>query len=158
MTSFPGFIPLMNKVGGEELAESFVVAIDGPSAAGKGNAGQENRAHYYDFAHLDTGIPLYRAVAHRPGCKTGQEKTEQNATEIGGPAFRTGIGWQVPRIARARLWASIASEISVFPKVRQALKEWQQEFRRPVPPGGKKGRSVGWPGHRNQSSVPRRSG
>jgi len=43
--------------------KKFVVAIDGPVAAGKGTLGRRV-ANYFGFAYLDTGA-LYRAVAMR---------------------------------------------------------------------------------------------
>ena len=39
---------------------SFIVAIDGPAAAGKGTVSKAVAAHF-GFAHLDTGL-LYRVV------------------------------------------------------------------------------------------------
>ena len=38
-----------------------VIAIDGPSASGKGTLGKR-LAHHYGYRHLDTGV-IYRAVA-----------------------------------------------------------------------------------------------
>ena len=40
---------------------NFVVAIDGPAAAGKGTIATAV-ANHYGFSHLDSGL-LYRAVA-----------------------------------------------------------------------------------------------
>jgi len=43
--------------------KSLVIAIDGPSAAGKGTLGRRLAARY-GLAYLDTGL-IYRAVAAR---------------------------------------------------------------------------------------------
>ena len=40
---------------------SFVIAIDGPAASGKGTLARR-LAEYYNLPHLDTGL-LYRATA-----------------------------------------------------------------------------------------------
>ena len=59
-TSFPAFRPLMERLGARLLV-SFVIAIDGPAASGKGTLARRLAAHY-GLPHLDTGL-LYRATA-----------------------------------------------------------------------------------------------
>lgn len=114
------------------MGNNIVIAIDGPSAAGKGTLAKKI-AHYYDLAHLDTGA-LYRAVAFGL-LQAGFEKTEQNATNI---AQHLDQAWLKSPALRGEDVAGIASEISIFPLVREALKDWQRNFAK-VPPGGKKG-------------------
>ena len=65
-TSFPDFVPLMNRLGaafrGDRVSGApIVVAIDGPAASGKGTLARR-LARHFGFAHLDTG-KLYRATA-----------------------------------------------------------------------------------------------
>ena len=44
---------------------SFIIAIDGPAASGKGTIARA-LARHYGFHHLDTGL-LYRAAGARGG-------------------------------------------------------------------------------------------
>ena len=53
---------------------SFIVAIDGPAAAGKGTVSKAVAAHF-GFAHLDTGL-LYRVVGRVALEKIGRSLDE----------------------------------------------------------------------------------
>lgn len=111
----------------------MIIAIDGPSGSGKGTLGKR-LAHHLDFAFLDTGA-LYRALAQKAlsvKVDLGSEETlatlaqtltDQDLQEEG--LRNEGVG-------------QTASEISVFPKVRQALLAFQKTFVQ-TPPKGKKG-------------------
>lgn len=111
---------------------SFVVAIDGPSAAGKGTLARR-LAQSLDFAYLDTGR-IYRAVAARaldlapaPG-----EAEMLRAAEALRPADLERTDLRRERIGD---WAS---RVAAVPAVRAALKAFQQRFAA-SPPGGKRG-------------------
>jgi len=101
----------------------FVVAIDGPAAAGKGTIARAVAAHF-GFAHLDTGL-IYRAV--------GKKSLEQGRGVLDGgvaalvageltAADLEGDGLRGAMVARA------ASKVAAIPEVRQALLEFQRRF------------------------------
>lgn len=117
---------------------SFVIAVDGPAASGKGTIASR-LAEAYDMPMLDSGL-LYRAVGvllHRHGgdfddveaaTKVARELTAEMLTD---PAFRT------------REAGEAASRVAVHTPVRLALREMQQAFARR--PGGAviDGRDIG---------------
>lgn len=117
---------------------TFVVAIDGPAASGKGTVARAVARHF-GFSHLDTGL-LYRAVGKRlldehgtdaPAGEPARVARELRADELDPPALRGDA------VARA------ASEVAAIPEVRQALMEFQRGFA--ARPGGAvlDGRDIG---------------
>lgn len=121
----------------QNTPQSIVIAVDGPSASGKGTIARKLAAHF-DFAHLDTGL-LYRATglaALRAGKKPSDPAAAEEAARnldpsnimklAGDPALRSDE-------------ASVAaSEVGAIPGVRAALLKFQQDFAA-NPPDGKKG-------------------
>ena len=112
------------------LAQSFVVAIDGPAAAGKGTLARR-LAERFGLAHLDTGR-LYRATAFL-------------VLEAGGdPADPVVANAAARRIDLARLGdpalnneaiARASSVVAAIPAVRETLLRMQRDFAaRPPPP------------------------
>jgi cytidylate kinase len=97
---------------------SFVVAIDGPAAAGKGTLSRAVAAHF-GFAHLDTGL-LYRAVGQRAlaGEDPLQAARTLQTTDLENDALRTA------EVAQA------ASSIAAIADVRAALLDFQRAFAR----------------------------
>jgi len=95
---------------------SFIVAIDGPAAAGKGTISKAVAAHF-GFAHLDTGL-LYRAV----GAKTLLGQDAVVAARALDPVDLEDDTLRTPEVAQA------ASQIAVVPAVRQALVDFQRSF------------------------------
>ncbi len=95
---------------------SFVVAIDGPAAAGKGTIAKAVAAHF-GFAHLDTGL-LYRAV----GAKVLAGVSPVAAALALDPVDLESEDLRTPQVAQA------ASEIAVIPEVRAALVAFQRSF------------------------------
>lgn len=93
----------------------FIVAIDGPAAAGKGTISKAVAAHF-GFAHLDTGL-LYRAV----GAKTLSGTDPIDASKTLTPADMQGE-LRTPEVARA------ASKVAVIAEVRAALVDFQRNF------------------------------
>ncbi|MEO1638864.1 MAG: (d)CMP kinase [Pseudomonadota bacterium] len=95
---------------------SFVVAIDGPAAAGKGTISKAVAAHF-GFAHLDTGL-LYRAVGAKvlKGADAGATARDLSPKDLNARNLRT------PEVAQA------ASEIAVILEVREALVDFQRNF------------------------------
>jgi cytidylate kinase len=95
---------------------SFVVAIDGPAAAGKGTVAKAVAAHF-GFTHLDTGL-LYRAVARQ--VLNGIDATDAARTLI--PAQLKAGDLRTAEVAQE------ASRIAVIPEVRAALVDFQRGY------------------------------
>lgn len=97
---------------------SFIIAIDGPAAAGKGTISRAVAAHF-GFEHLDTGL-LYRAVGAKMllGMEPEEAAAELTLDDLSAPDLRG------PEVAQA------ASRVAVNPKVRSALLEFQRSFAR----------------------------
>lgn len=115
------------------MNKSFVIALDGPAASGKGTLAQLIAAAY-DFAYLDTGS-LYRGVAFAvmsAGADPGDETAATNAArnfsldQIAGADIRT------------REVGAAASKVAAMAGVRTALLDFQRRFAL-KPPGGKRG-------------------
>jgi 3-phosphoshikimate 1-carboxyvinyltransferase len=130
-TSFPGFVELMNGLGGDiqPLAtggqKPVVIAIDGPAASGKGTLARRLAEHFgYDY--LDTGS-LYRAV----GMKLVYGGKDPNDREAAMHAAETIDADDLanPRLRQERI-GQAASIVSAFPEVRGALLEFQRSFAR----------------------------
>lgn len=95
---------------------SFIVAIDGPAAAGKGTLSKAVAAHF-GFAHLDTGL-LYRAV----GAKVLQGADALAASKALAPDDLDPTHLRTADVAQA------ASKVAVIPTVRAALVDFQRDF------------------------------
>ena len=112
---------------------SFVIAIDGPAAAGKGTLARR-LARHYGLAFLDTG-KLYRAV----GLKLLLNNLLASDTLAAERAARSlrPEDLDMPGL-RDEAVAEAASVVAAQPAVRAALLDFQKEFAR-KPPGGAKG-------------------
>lgn len=111
----------------------MIIAIDGPSASGKGTLARR-LAEHLDFAHLDTGR-LYRAVGLAVVCAGGDPDDPERAIRVArkfDPAMLDD-----PELASGRA-ADAASRVSAIRGVRDALIAFQRGFAR-RPPGGKRG-------------------
>lgn len=95
---------------------SFVVAIDGPAAAGKGTISKSVATHF-GFGHLDTGL-LYRATAAR--VLGGKDPVEAARFLDTKDLERTDL--RTAEVAQA------ASEVASIPEVREALVDFQRRF------------------------------
>ena len=100
---------------------SFVVAIDGPAAAGKGTISKAVAAHF-GFAHLDTGL-LYRGVGRKAlGIENlSNVVAEKLAAELT-PEDLQRDDLRTVEVAQA------ASKVAAIPEVRQQLLEFQRNF------------------------------
>ena len=108
----------------------FVIALDGPAAAGKGTLAKRLAAHY-GFAHLDTGA-LYRAVALavlRAGGDPSDVSAATRAAEALDPATLAD-----PEL-RSAASGDASSKVAVIPGVRQALFDFQRRFAAHPPVG-----------------------
>lgn len=112
----------------------FVIAVDGPSAAGKGTLARRLAAHY-GFAFLDTGL-LYRAVGRRL-LDAGQDPADAAAAAAAAALVTSadleGGGLRDEAVAQA------ASKVAAIPEVRRVLLILQREFaaRPPALPDGR---------------------
>ncbi len=109
----------------------FIVAIDGPAAAGKGTISKGVSAHF-GFAHLDTGL-LYRAVGRR---------TLEGAEPVAAALALTPEELQLGDLRTAEI-AHAASKVAVIPEVRAALVDFQRNFARRTGGAVLDGRDIG---------------
>ncbi|MCW5746252.1 MAG: (d)CMP kinase [Alphaproteobacteria bacterium] len=110
-----------------------LIALDGPSAAGKGTLARRLAAHY-GLAHLDTGA-LYRAVGRRV-LREGRDPADaayaaQVASDL------QPVDLEDPEL-RSEATSQAASMVAAIPAVRANLLAWQRRFAA-QPPGGKPG-------------------
>jgi cytidylate kinase len=116
----------------------MIIAVDGPSAAGKGTLAR-GLAKALGFHFLDTGS-LYRAVGlmmlrhHKP--LEDAVSAAEFAASLDLSSFSDGD-------LRNEEVAHAASRISVFPKVRAALLQFQRDFARKAPGAVLDGRDIG---------------
>ncbi len=102
---------------------SFIVAIDGPAAAGKGTVSKAV-ADRFGFAHLDTGL-LYRVVGRVALEKIGPALDEAAVIAL---ATQVDIADLERDDLRTAAVAQAASKVAVIPEVREALVVLQREF------------------------------
>lgn len=116
---------------------SLVIAVDGPAASGKGTVSR-GLARHYGLPHLDTG-KLYRAVALSLVRWGGDPDSEFAALR----AVHEVSGLMDDPELKSEMVGGIASRISAYPAVREALLERQREFA--ASPGGAvlDGRDIG---------------
>lgn len=112
---------------------SFVVAIDGPAASGKGTLARK-LARHYGFAYLDTGS-LYRAVGQAVR-DAGGDPTDEKAALAAARAL--DIARIDEKTIRTREAGEAASLVAVMAPVRAAILDFQRDFAA-NPPGGQKG-------------------
>lgn len=100
----------------------MIVAVDGPAASGKGTIAKA-LARHYRLPHMDTGL-LYRAVALNLLRWNGDPESEFAALRA---CDFSQIDFADPEL-KSEAAGGIASRISVYPLVRQALVERQRAF------------------------------
>ena len=102
---------------------SFVIAIDGPAASGKGTLARR-LAEHYGLPHLDTGL-LYRAVA----CSLIDEGLPLDDVTAAEAAAR-GISLTEfdPERLRSREMGEASSVVAAIPAVRASLIDMQRSF------------------------------
>jgi CMP/dCMP kinase len=116
----------------------MIIAIDGPAASGKGTLAKR-LARHYGLRHLDTGV-IYRAVA-KALLDAGAELTDEAraaaaAMELDPEKFSD------PALKSQKV-GDAASVVSAFPKVREALVNFQRAFAAHPPGAVLDGRDIG---------------
>lgn len=115
----------------------MIIAVDGPAASGKGTIARA-LARHFDLPHMDTGL-IYRAAAFNlleTGGDPASEFAAARACDI------SQIDMDDPAL-RSETVGAIASRISAYPAVREALLQRQRDFA--AQPGGAvlDGRDIG---------------
>jgi len=115
----------------------MIIAVDGPTASGKGTIAKA-LARHYGLPHLDTGL-LYRAVGYQ--CFRDGGDPDDPSAALAATAFPDSL-LENPAL-RSEETGGLASRVSVHPAVRQALFERQRAFA--CQPGGAvlDGRDIG---------------
>jgi len=114
-----------------------IIAVDGPTASGKGTIARALAAHYR-LPHLDTGL-LYRAVGRQVFLDGGDADSAGDA--LAACSFPAGL-LDDPEL-RTEVCGALASRVSVHPEVRLALYDRQRRIA--TRPGGAvlDGRDIG---------------
>lgn len=115
----------------------MIIAVDGPTASGKGTIAKALAAHF-GLPHLDTGL-LYRAVGRQVFLDGGDP--DDGGDALAATSFPDSL-LDDPHL-RTEETGGLASRVSVHPAVRQALFERQRAFA--TQPGGAvlDGRDIG---------------
>ncbi len=101
----------------------MIIAIDGPSASGKGTLAKKLAAHYR-LAYLDTGL-LYRKVAFDV-LEAGEDAANAQAAEK--VALELDMAQVEERLLRTGKIAEAASIVAAEPRVRTAILDFQRQF------------------------------
>ncbi len=115
----------------------MIIAVDGPTASGKGTIAKRIAAHF-GVPHLDTGL-LYRAVGRQVAINDGDPDNPADA--LAACDFPDEL--MQDEILRTEETGGLASRVSVHPAVREALFKRQRAFAEQ--PGGAvlDGRDIG---------------
>jgi cytidylate kinase len=115
----------------------MIIAVDGPTASGKGTIAKALAAHY-GVPMLDTGL-LYRAVGRQVQLNGGD--ADDAADALAGCAFADSL--LDDPVLRSEVVGGLASQVSVHPAVRAMLSQRQVDFANQ--PGGAllDGRDIG---------------
>ena len=115
----------------------MIIAVDGPTASGKGTIAKALAAHF-GLPHLDTGL-LYRAVGRQVELAGGDP--DDAAVALAACDFDDAL--LTDPALRSEFVGGLASRVSIHPAVRQALYERQRSFA--TQPGGAvlDGRDIG---------------
>jgi cytidylate kinase len=115
----------------------MIIAVDGPTASGKGTIAKALAAHF-GLPHLDTGL-LYRAVGRQVALIGGNPDDAGDA--LAACAF-PDLLLDDPEL-RSEASGGLASRVSVHPAVRQALYNRQRAFATQVGGAVLDGRDIG---------------
>ena len=118
---------------------SFVIAVDGPAASGKGTVAAR-LARTYGLAFLDTGL-LYRAVGMGVLASGGDLSDEAAAEAVARSLDASGLS-EDPQLTTGEA-GEAASRVAGYPGVRAALLDLQQAFARQAGGAVLDGRDIG---------------
>ena len=115
----------------------MIIAVDGPTASGKGTIAKALAAHF-GLPHLDTGL-LYRAVGRQVELAGGDP--DDPAVALVACDFADAL--LTDPALRSEIVGGLASRVSIHPAVRKALFDRQRAFA--TQPGGAvlDGRDIG---------------
>ena len=115
----------------------MIIAVDGPTASGKGTIAKALAAHF-NLPHLDTGL-LYRAVGRQVELAGGDP--DDTAVALAACDFSDDL--LADPALRSEIVGGLASRVSIHPAVRKALFDRQRAFA--TQPGGAvlDGRDIG---------------
>jgi CMP/dCMP kinase len=116
----------------------MIIAVDGPSAAGKGTIARAVAAHF-SYHFLDTG-KLYRMVGFEMLRIRSELSDEDMAASIA--ASLDPLDYEDAELRREPV-AAAASRVSAFPQVRANLLEMQRRFAQKPPGAVLDGRDIG---------------
>src|SRR3954468_21145682 len=121
--------PALGRVGGRLATgpercqnRAMIIAVDGPAASGKGTIARAPAARF-GLPHMDTGL-LYRAAALNLMAMGGDPESEFAAARA---CDLSQIDFADPEL-KSETVGGIASRISAYPLVREALIERQRRF------------------------------
>ncbi|KQZ50396.1 cytidylate kinase [Rhizobium sp. Root149] len=117
---------------------TFIIAIDGPAAAGKGTLSRKI-ADTYGFHHLDTGL-TYRATA-KALLDAGLPLDDEDVAAT--TAHKIDLAGLDRSVLAQHHIGEAASKIAVMPSVRRALVEAQRAFSNREPGTVLDGRDIG---------------
>jgi cytidylate kinase len=100
----------------------MIIAVDGPTASGKGTLAKALAAHF-GLPFLDTGL-LYRAVGRHVQLRKGNP--DDPADALAGCGFPESI--LDDPVLRNEEVGGLASRVSIHPDVRAALNKRQVDF------------------------------
>ena len=106
----------------------MIIAVDGPTASGKGTVARALAAHF-NLPHLDTGL-LYRAVGRQVELAGG----DPDDAAVALAACDFGDDLLTDPALRSEIVGGLASRVSIHPAVRKALFDRQRAFA--TQPGG----------------------
>lgn len=109
------------------MTNPTIIAIDGPSASGKGTIARKLAAHF-GFAHLDTGL-LYRAVGLAVLRANGDPANAEQATKAAAALDADQLLTMASDPAlRTDTTSVAASQVAAIPAVRASLLNFQKNF------------------------------
>ena len=116
----------------------MIIAVDGPSAAGKGTLAR-GIAKHFGYHFLDTGA-LYRMV----GLQMIRTQTDlSDGAKAAAFARDLNVDDFEDHELRSEVVGSAASKVAVIPEVRSALLKFQRDFAKRLPGAVLDGRDIG---------------